>query len=248
MFASVTGAFIPALLDAARIATGHRVLDVAKETGAAAKAAADLVGPTGEIIAGDISSTMLDIAIRNPENSAIKFVLFDGLALPFPDRWFDRVVCQLGLAFFEDPARSLAEFKRVLMLGGGTAVAVNSTPERSLFTRIGTVIGQHLRAKAEPLNRYASIRTIERLRGLLQSAGFRDVEAHSETRSFSFIAFDDYFSATEAGAGISGQEYVNLSAEIKATVRDDVRRSFPDAGGSKPFVVEMEVLVGSGMA
>jgi tRNA A58 N-methylase Trm61 len=67
MFASVTGAFIPALLDAARIATGHRVLDVAKETGAAAKAAADLVGPTGEIIAGDRSSTMLDVAIRNPE-------------------------------------------------------------------------------------------------------------------------------------------------------------------------------------
>ena len=86
-----------------------------------------------------------------------------------------------------------------------------------------------------------------RLRGLLQSAGFRDVEAHSETRSFSFIAFDDYFSATEAGAGISRQEYVSLSAEIKAAVRDDVRRSFPDAG-SKPFVVEMEVLVGSGMA
>ena len=75
-----------------------------------------------------------------------------------------------------------------------------------------------------------------------------DVEAHSETRSFSFIAFDDYFSATEAGAGISGQEYVNLSAEINAAVREDVRRSFPDAGGSKPFVVEMEVLVGSGMA
>jgi ubiquinone/menaquinone biosynthesis C-methylase UbiE len=124
MFASVTGAFSPALLDAARIATGHRVLDVATGTGAAARAAAELVGPTGEIIAGDISSTMLDVAIRNPENSAIKFVLLDGLALPFPDRRFDRVVCQLGLAFFEDPGRALAEIKRVLMLGGGTAVAL----------------------------------------------------------------------------------------------------------------------------
>lgn len=93
IFASVTGAFIPLLLDAARIAAGHRVPGVATGTGAAEGAAAELVGPTGEIIAGDISSTMLDVAIRNPENS---------------------------------------------------------TPERSLFTRVGTVIGKHVPAKAEP--------------------------------------------------------------------------------------------------
>ena len=246
MFARVTAAFIPTLLDAARIAAGHRVLDVATGTGAAARAAAELVGPTGEIVAGDISSTMLEVAKGSPANSAVEFALLDALALPFPDQRFDRVICQLGLALFDDPARGLAEFKRVLVPGGRTAVAVNSTPERSLFMRIGTVIGRHVPAKAEQLNRYASIRTLQRLRGLLQSAGFEQVEAHSETRTFSFASFDDYFSGTEAGAGISGQEYVKLPAEIKRAVREDVRRSFPNAVNSKPFIVEMEVLVGSG--
>jgi ubiquinone/menaquinone biosynthesis C-methylase UbiE len=246
MFARVTKAFIPSLLEAAQITAGHRVLDVATGTGTAARAAADLVGPTGEVVAGDISNSMLEVARRNPENSAIKFELIDGHALPFPDRRFDRVICQLGLAFFEDPGRGLAEFKRVLVVGGRTAVAVNSTPQRSLFTRIGTVIGQHVPAKAEQLNRFASIQTIDRLYGLLQSSGFAEVEAHSEARSFSFTSFDDYFSGTEAGAGISGQEYVKLSAETKRAVRQQVRQSFPDAGKSKPFVVEMEVLVGSG--
>jgi len=100
MFGRVTKAFIPALLEAARIAAGHRVLDVATGTGAAARAAAELVGPTGEIVAGDISNTMLDVARRHPDNSAIKFELLDAHALPFPDRRFDRVICQLGLAFF----------------------------------------------------------------------------------------------------------------------------------------------------
>ncbi|TDQ12970.1 class I SAM-dependent methyltransferase [Phyllobacterium brassicacearum] len=246
MFARVTAAYIPALMDVAVIAAGHRVLDVATGTGAAARAAAELVGPTGEIVAGDISSTMLKVARRNPENSAIKFQLLDGHALPFPDSRFDRVICQLGLAFFEDPARGLAEFRRVLAPGGRTAITVNSTPERSLFTRICTVIGKHVPAKAEQLNRYASIRTAERLSALLHGAGFTEVMVRSELRSFSFASFDDYFSGTDAGAGISGQEYVKLSADLRHAVREEVRQSFPDAGKREPLIVEMEVLVGSG--
>lgn len=246
LFARVTHSFIPALLGAARIAAGHRVLDVATGTGAAAEAAAELVGPTGEVIAGDISSTMLDAAHRNIKNSAIKLELFDGHALPYPQDRFDRVICQMGLMFFDDPARGLAEFHRVLAPDGLTAVSVNSTPERSLFTRIGTVIGRYVPSKAEQLNRYASIRTVERLSMLLHGAGFAVVEVHSERRSFSFASFDDYFSGTEVGAGISGQEYVKLPEDLRRAVRDEVRQSFPDGAGGKPFAIEMEVLVGSG--
>jgi len=159
MFARVTQAFIPVLLQAAQISPNQRILDVATGTGAAAKAAKDFVGANGEVVAGDISSAMLDVARRNSANAAISFEQFDGHKLPFPDGRFDRVICQLGLAFFDDPARGLAEFRRVLTPGGRSAVVVNSTPERSLFTRIGSVIGQHVPARAEQLNRYASIRT-----------------------------------------------------------------------------------------
>ena len=246
MFARVTQAFIPALLDAARIASGQFILDVATGTGAAAKAARDLVGTSGEVSAGDISSTMLDVARRNPDNAGITFERFDGQKLPYPDARFDRVICQLGLAFFDDPARGLGEFRRVLKLGGRAAVIVNSTPERSLFTRIGTVIGQHVPERAEQLNRYASIRTIERLRDLFVGAAFRDVDVGTETRSFSFNSFDDYFAGTEAGAGISGQEYVKLALETRMAVRETMRLSFPDDGSQRPFVVELEVLVGAG--
>jgi ubiquinone/menaquinone biosynthesis C-methylase UbiE len=246
MFARVTRAFIPPLLAAARIATGQRILDVATGTGLAARAARDLVGPAGMVIAGDISPTMLDVARRNEENAGIKFEQFDGHKLPYPEAEFDRVICQLGLAFFADPGRGLAEFRRVLRPDGRAAVIVNSTPERSLFTRIGTVIGQYLPERAEELNRYASIRSIERLRELFIGAGFHGVEVKTETKSFSFASFDDYFSGTEAGAGISGQEYVKLSPETQKAVRDKMRLSFPDEGSHRPFVIDMEVLVGSG--
>jgi ubiquinone/menaquinone biosynthesis C-methylase UbiE len=246
MFARVTQAFIPVLLDAARIARGQGILDVATGTGAAARAARDRTGPSGEVIAGDISATMLDVARRNPENAGIKFDQFDGHKLPYPDARFDRVICQLGLAFFDDPSRGLAEFRRVLKPGGRATAIVNSTPERSLFTRIGTVIGQHLPERAEQLNRYASIRTVERLRDLFAGATFFDVEVAAETRPFSFASFDDYFAGTEAGAGISGQEYVKLPDATRKAVRETMRLSFPDGGGSRPFVVDMELLVGAG--
>jgi len=246
LFARVTLSFVPALLGAAQIASGHRVLDVATGTGVAATAAADLVGPFGEVIAGDISSTMLDVARRNLKEAPIKLEVFDGQALPYPKERFDRVICQMGLAFFDDPARGLGEFYRVLSPEGRTAVTVNSTPERSLFTRIGTVIGRYVPSKAEQLNRYASIRTIERLGILLHGAGFADVQVQSERRSFSFASFDDYFSGTEAGAGISGQEYIELPKDLQREVREHVRRSFPDGASNQPFVIEMEVLVGSG--
>jgi ubiquinone/menaquinone biosynthesis C-methylase UbiE len=118
MFARVTQAFIPARLEAAQIAPGQRILDVATGTDAAARAAEQVVGRQGQVVAGDISATMLEVAQRNPQNATIKFERFDGHRLPFADAHFDRVICQLGLAFFDDPGRGLGEFRRVLQPKG----------------------------------------------------------------------------------------------------------------------------------
>jgi SAM-dependent methyltransferase len=81
LFGHVTRSFLPALLAAAQIAPGHRVLDVATGTGAAAEAVARLVGPSGQVIAGDISAAMLDIAERNLRDMPIRMEQFDGHAL-----------------------------------------------------------------------------------------------------------------------------------------------------------------------
>ena len=61
-FGHVSREFVPRLLAAARLAPGQRVLDIATGTGIAAEMAAEAVGPSGHVVAADISRPMLDRA------------------------------------------------------------------------------------------------------------------------------------------------------------------------------------------
>ena len=246
LFARTTQLFIPALLRAARIVPGQSVLDVATGTGAVARAAVDVVGSSGSVIGGDISPAMLETARRNLKGSPVRLEVLDGQALPFPDRQFDAVTCQLGLMFFPDPARGLSEFHRVLRPGGRAAVSVTTTPERSLFARIGAVVARYAPDSAEKLNRFFSIPNAARLGSLMTGAGFREIEVAAESRLIEFASFAAYFSGTEKGAGLTGQEFVRLPADLQRRVRDDARHELGLTGDDQRVAIDMEVLIGSG--
>jgi ubiquinone/menaquinone biosynthesis C-methylase UbiE len=247
-FGQVTRLYIPALLAAANLRAGQSVLDVATGTGVAAEAALAVVGPSGSVIGGDVSPNMLDIARKRLANLPVTLQQADAHNLPFADGSFDAVICQLGLMFFDDPVRALHEFRRVLRPGSRAAVSVNSTPDHSLFLRVGAVMARHIPAKAEMFTRPFSIRNAARLHGLFDNAGFREIEVTRETREIGFASFDDYFSGIERGATISGQEYVLLPEELKHRVREDVRRGLPLPIDDGAFSIEMELLIGCGIA
>jgi hypothetical protein len=62
-------------------------------------------------------------------------------------------VCQLGLQFFPDPVRGLAEFRRVLHVGRWTAVCVISTPDRApMWDVLAEALSRHLPAQHDTLH------------------------------------------------------------------------------------------------
>ena len=107
-----------ALLAAAALAPGQRVLDLASGPGLLARAAAESLGGRGMVLASDISQGQLACCTDLPRVAA------DGEALPFADASLDRVLCGLGLMFFPDEDAALREMRRVLRPGGRVALSV----------------------------------------------------------------------------------------------------------------------------
>lgn len=106
------------LLDAAQLAAGHRVLDLASGPGLLGRRAGHAVGDRGLVVASDISQGQLACCPALPRVAA------DGEALPFADDSFDSVLCGLGLMFFPDADAALGEIHRVLRPRGRVAISV----------------------------------------------------------------------------------------------------------------------------
>ena len=143
--------FVPDVLATAEIGLSDRVLGVATGPGEAASAALAQVGASGLVVGADISAPMLD-ASSSLLAKRFRPVVADGQALPFRDASFDAVICQLGLMFFPDPARGLAEFRRVLRPRRRAAVCVISARERApMWGVLAEALSQHLADQREVL-------------------------------------------------------------------------------------------------
>jgi ubiquinone/menaquinone biosynthesis C-methylase UbiE len=240
--AQVTGHFVPFLLRAGRIATGQRVLDIATGTGLAAQAAMTIVGPTGHVTAADSSASMVEQArVRLGKVANVTVCVADGQAMQFPDTSFDAVLCSLGLMFFPDPARGLAEFHRVLRPGGRAAVSVLTVPQRSYNGRINVVAVRYRPDLQTAIARTFDLGDETRLGGMFARAGFRDVETMPQRHDFVLPSFAEYYEPFEAGATSTGEVLRQLPETAQQAVREEVRQSLNDDGG--PVTIPVELLI-----
>jgi ubiquinone/menaquinone biosynthesis C-methylase UbiE len=244
-FSHVSSHFLPYVLRAARLAPGQRVLDVATGTGISAKAALEAVGPTGSVLATDISPEMVEKArqrLAGAPNAVV--AIEDGQALTLPHATFDAVICSLGLMFFPDPAQGLANFHRVLRPGGRAAVSVKIAPKRSYNFRVNVVIARHKPSLADVVARLFALGDEGRLKSLFSEAGFVDFESSSEKHTFVLPSFDDWYGPFERGGASTGQLLASLPEATRHAVREEMRRALNDTGG--PVAIEVEHRIASG--
>jgi SAM-dependent methyltransferase len=130
-FATATSQFIPALLDAASVAAGQTVLDIACGPGLVAAAAAE----RGASVRGlDFSAAMLGVArARHP---GIPFDQGDAETLPYPDARFDAVVSNFGIHHVPRPALALQQAYRVLRPGGSLAFSIWAGPAENIAWKL----------------------------------------------------------------------------------------------------------------
>lgn len=123
-----------AMLDMAGISPGASVLDVAAGAGDQTLDIAQRIGPTGRVLATDLSPAILALAQKNARQAGfnnVQTLVADGEALPMEPASFDAVVCRLGLMFFPDPLQGLHGMHRALRPGGGICTMVFSRPDRN---------------------------------------------------------------------------------------------------------------------
>jgi ubiquinone/menaquinone biosynthesis C-methylase UbiE len=176
--------FLPALFqewtarlaDAAQIAKGHQVLDVACGTGVLARTARERVGSEGSVVGVDINEGMLTVATRKaPE---VEWRRASAEKLPFDDNVFDAVVSQFGLMFFDNQRAALTEMARVLRPGRYLAVAVwdslANTPGYAAMTALlNRLFGDKIAAALEaPF----TLGDTNILQSLFAEAGMRNAE------------------------------------------------------------------------
>lgn len=211
------------LVEAAALAPGERILDVACGTGVVARLAARAVGPDGVVAGADIEPAVLEVARKAPLGDRIEWHAAPAEALPLPDASFDVVLCQMGLQFVPDRLATLREMRRVLRTGGRLLLNVPG-PTPPAFEILADALARHVGPEAAGFARAVfSLHDEGQLRGLFEEAGFREVEVRAAPKTLRLPPPADflwqYVYGTPLAAAVGRADPDRLSA-LEDEVRD----------------------------
>ena len=221
-YADARGAEVTAaLLSLARPAPGERALELASGAGGVGLAAAELVGPSGQVVVSDVAPEMTAIARRRAMGLGLANVSARDLDLESidePDASFDVVLCREGLMLVPEPARAAAEIRRVLRPGGRVAVAVWGPRERNpwlgiVFDTVGSALGEPVPPPGIPGP--FSLDDAERLACVLAGAGLTAVEVREVDVPYRVATIDEWWERTTALAGPLAKRLAALPAPAR---------------------------------
>jgi ubiquinone/menaquinone biosynthesis C-methylase UbiE len=213
-------------IDWLALPSGLKWIDVGCGNGAFTELIVERCAPN-EVRGIDPSEAQLDFARKRPAARLAKFDHGDAMALPFPADAFDVAVMALVIVFVPDPARGVAEMKRVVRPGGMVAAYIwdmlgggfSLEPIRIELRAMGF-------KPVDPPTIEAS--RLEAMRDLWTGAGLEAVETREISVQRTFSNFEEFWDITLSGAP---SHRPTLGAMLRAEVellKTRVRARLPD--------------------
>lgn len=242
------------MLDLAGIQTGSRVLDVAAGAGEQTLRAARRVGPSGHVLATDISPAILEYAAAMAHEAGLSQVAtreLDGEVLDeLPAGTFDAVISRVGLIYFPDQQKALAGMKHVLKPGGRIGAIVYSTADNNAFFSIPVSIIRRRAKLPPPLPGQPgpfSLGADGVLAAALERAGLRDVIVEKMEAPVRLPSAAECVRFERESFGALHQMMVTLSDDERADTWREIESELKKFEGPGGFVGPCEMLVAVGV-
>ena len=242
-----------AVLEAAQLRPGMRVLDLASGVGDPSLFVAEAVGPSGHVVATDLGPGMIGLAdevARARSLRNIEFRVANVEALPFPDESFDVVTCRFGVMFFPDQLKAFRECLRVLKRGGRVAFVVWGRREQPF---LGTTVGILMKyVEVPPPDPDAPHAFMFGERGLLKSrleaAGFAQVreEVRTVQARWSGSAEEYWQQFTEVAAPFRPL-VAKLTSETRVRAETEILAGLRKLSDGTAITMPLEIVIGTGV-
>jgi SAM-dependent methyltransferase len=238
------------MLDLANVRPGNRVLDVAAGTGDQTLMAASRVGPSGYVLATDISASMLKLASDAAREAGFMNVetrVTDAENIDLDENSFDSVICRQGLMLFPNPVKALIGMRRVVKPQGKVVALVWSSEEKNPYQGIPFAVVRRIGNMPAPTAGQPGLFTLGApplLEGVFRAADFLDIVIHAVTLTRRFASSE---AAIQAMKNPALQHLMNkLSDADREQAWEEIKRQLRQFEGPNGFEVPGEVLIGVG--
>jgi SAM-dependent methyltransferase len=217
-------------------AGASRVLDIGCGAGATTLLAARALGQSGgSSVGADISAPLIEVARKRALQEGLpntEFVRADAQTYAFEARSFDAVISRFGVMFFDDPVAAFANIRKATRSDAALAFVSWRSPAENPFMTAASRAAAPLLPNLRPPDPNApgqfGFADPERVRGILESSGWKNIELRPVDVPSSVRKRDLFSYITKLGP--VGMALTEADEETRAKVTAVVHKAF------EPFI------------
>ncbi len=234
------------LMEMADLSKGEDALELACGSGLVTLRIADAVGPTGKVMATDLSEGMLEQARKRSQATGAGNITFQRAGaerVDVPEATFDVSLCALGLMYAPDPNAALQEMGRALKPGGRAVAAVWGERRRCGWAEIFSIVDRRVETEVCPL--FFQLGTGDTLRRQMEDVGFQRVTSERISTTLHYSSPDVAVEAAFAGGPVA-MAYSRFDEGTRSEVHQEYLESIASYGTNGGYRIPGEFVVARG--